>query len=71
MDNPDTVYRFIPVSPEYRYEITGRRGTSDDISFQTTDAGPWLHGRLYKTMGVLATTDLRVTADGTFTLTLG
>lgn len=71
LDNPDTVYRFIPVSPDYRYEITGPRGTSDDISFQTTDAGPWLHGRLYKTMGVLATPDLRVTADGTFTLTLG
>lgn len=71
LENADNIYRLIPVSPDSRYEITGQRGTSDDISFQTIDAGPWLYGRLQKTMGVLATPDLHPAADGTFTITLG
>ncbi|NUU22406.1 MAG: DUF1214 domain-containing protein [Streptomycetaceae bacterium] len=71
LPNPDTVYRYIRVAPEARYEVTGRRGTSDDVSFQVTDAGPETAGRLNKIMGLLDTAGLQTAADGTFTITLG
>ncbi|WP_423463727.1 hypothetical protein ACO229_03115 [Promicromonospora sp. MS192] len=71
LPNPDTIYRYVIVSPDYRYEITGRRGTSADLTFQVDDSGPERAGRLNRNLGLLAASDLAVRPDGTFTITVG
>lgn len=71
LPNPDTVYKYVTVSPDHRYEITGRRGTSADLTFQVDDAGPEHAGRLNRNLGLLAEPDLHVLPDGTFTITAG
>jgi hypothetical protein len=70
MPNPDTVYRYIPVSSDSTYVITGHRGTSDDISFQLIDQGPELKGQLQTILGSINTSQLQVAPDGTFQITL-
>ena len=69
LDNPDTIYRFIPVASHSTYVLSGRRGTSTDVSFQLFDA--WQgDGVLGEQLGFLSGEFLQVDADGTFELTL-
>ncbi|CAN5617660.1 DUF1214 domain-containing protein [soil metagenome] len=69
LDNPDTIYRFIPVSADSSYVIRGRRGSSTDVSFQLFDA--WQgDGVLGEQLGFLSGEFLQVDDAGTFELTL-
>ena len=69
--NPDTIYRYIPLSSESHYQISGRLGGSDHVSFELTDTAPFTGGRLGKNFGTLSSETLRVAPDGSFTITLG
>ncbi|HLG89078.1 MAG TPA: hypothetical protein VKZ79_17990 [Alphaproteobacteria bacterium] len=70
-ENPDNVYRYFPVSPDARYQIIGRLGTSDHVSFQLSDGGGQMSGHLDNVVGHLASEDLRVAPDGSFSVALG
>jgi Protein of unknown function (DUF1214) len=63
-DNPDTTYRFIPVSSVSSYVITGRfsGGLPIDTNFTVSQAG--------QTTANLNGRNLVVNADGTFTITV-
>lgn len=69
--NPDNIYRFIPLSSTSRYQITGKLGQSEHVSFELTDHGPFTGGRLGPNFGTLTSETLQVAADGSFTITLG
>lgn len=66
IDNPDTIYRLIPVEPASRYVITGRRAAHGpaDSNISYMNKGFW------GTISNIAHDELDVAADGTFTVTL-
>ena len=66
-DNPDTIYRFIPVNTASTYVITGQftGATPADTNFSV------LTGLNGTTAANLNGADLRVNPDGTFTITVG
>lgn len=65
IDNPDSVYRVIPISGEERYEIHGRVGphrmTENYFTLWNADMG---------TVAVLNGRTMNVDADGSFTITV-
>ena len=65
-DNPDTIYRFIPVNKTSEYVLTGRllEGTPADTTFSV------LEGTSGKTSSILALADLDVSPDGSFVITV-
>jgi hypothetical protein len=65
IDNPDSVYRVIPVSGDERYLIRGRVATQRQVEnyFTLWDAD-------MKTVGLLSGKDLVVDADGNFTISV-
>lgn len=65
IDNPDSVYRVIPISGEQRYEIHGRVGKNrmTENYFTLWDAG-------MGTVAVLNGRTMNVDADGCFTITV-
>ena len=65
-DNPDTIYRFIPVNKLAEYVLTGRilEGTPADTTFSV------LEGTSGKTSSILALADLDISPDGTFVITV-
>ena len=71
--NPDDIYLYCPISSEYRYRITGNRGTAKmlTINTQLSNAGmPWdndMTGRYYHDID---DGDLRIEANGDFELLL-
>ena len=69
--NPDNIYRYIPFSSESHYQISGRIGGSEHVSFQLTDFAQFTGGRLAKIFGTLSSETLQVASDGSFTITLG
>lgn len=69
LDNPDTRYRFTPLSAERSYRITGRRNSSTDVSFQLFDS--WQgDGAIGEQLAFLPADDLVIDEDGRFTITL-
>ncbi|MGW0664863.1 hypothetical protein [Streptodolium elevatio] len=70
VDNPDTIYRFAPVSADSTYTITGRRNTAADVSIQVVEGIG--DGRETRTLATFPSpgTGLTTAPDGTFTLTL-
>ncbi|HJT96590.1 MAG TPA: DUF1214 domain-containing protein [Mycobacterium sp.] len=69
-DNPDTIYRFMPVSASSQYVITGRfsdlteNGRPADTSFSV------LEGLAGTTSSILTADDFDINADGTFVITV-
>ena len=65
-DNPDTIYRFIPVNKTSEYVLTGRlyEGIPADTTFSV------LEGTSGKTSSILTLADLDVSADGSFVITV-
>jgi Protein of unknown function (DUF1214) len=69
-DNPDTIYRFMPVSASSQYVITGRfnnntaNGRPADTSFSV------LEGLAGTTSSILTAEDLEINEDGTFVITV-
>jgi hypothetical protein len=69
-DNPDTIYRFMPVSATSEYVIRGRfndlsaDGRPSDISFSV------LEGLAGTTSTILTADDLDIADDGTFVITV-
>jgi hypothetical protein len=64
-DNPDTIYRFIPVNKTSEYVLTGRlfEGIPADTTFSV------LEGTSGKTSSILTLDDLDVSPDGSFVIT--
>lgn len=69
--NPDNVYRFIPLSPDSRYQIKGRLKGASHVSFQVTTSSPFVGGALGRITGTLSSEHLQVQDDGSFIVTLG
>jgi len=65
IDNPDSVYRVIPISGEESYEITGRVAERRLVENYFT-----LWDRDMKTVGLLSGKDLAVSDDGRFAITV-
>ena len=69
-DNPDTIYRFMPVSATSQYVITGRftnntaKGRPADTTFSVLD------GLAGTTSSILTADDLEINEDGTFVITV-
>lgn len=65
-DNPDTIYRFIPVNKTSEYVLTGRlyEGIPADTTFSV------LEGTSGKTSSILSLADLDVSPDGSFVITV-
>ena len=65
-DNPDTIYRFIPVNKTSEYMLTGRlyEGIPADTTFSV------LEGTSGKTSSILSLADLDVSPDGSFVITV-
>ncbi|GJF11912.1 hypothetical protein NGTWS1803_20950 [Mycolicibacterium cyprinidarum] len=65
-DNPDTIYRFIPVNKTSQYVLTGRiyEGIPADTTFSV------LEGLAGTTSTILSLQDLDISEDGTFVITV-
>lgn len=69
-DNPDTIYRFMPVSASSTYVITGRfhdlseDGMPADVTFSV------LEGLAGTTSTIMTLDDLEINEDGTFVITV-
>ena len=65
-DNPDTIYRFIPVNKTSEYVLTGRlyEGIPADTTFSV------LEGTSGTTSRILTLDDLDVSSDGSFVITV-
>jgi len=65
IDNPDSIYRVIPISHEYRYMIRGRVAKQRLVENYFTLWGPEM-----QTLGLLDGKDLVVDAEGRFEITV-
>ncbi|WP_101760369.1 hypothetical protein [Oceanicoccus sp. KOV_DT_Chl] len=65
IDNPDSVYRVIPISGDHRYQIHGRVAKRRLLENYFT-----LWDKDMRTVGLLSGKDLVVDADGFFTITV-
>ena len=65
-DNPDTIYRFIPVNKTSEYVLTGRlyEGIPADTTFSV------LEGTAGTTSTILSLKDLEISDDGSFVITV-
>jgi hypothetical protein len=71
--NPDDIYLYCPISSEYRYRITGNRGTVKMLMINTqfSNAGmPWENDTTGRYYHDIDDGDLRLDANGDFELLL-
>ncbi|MFV8818707.1 DUF1214 domain-containing protein [Haliea sp. E17] len=71
--NPDDIYLYAPVSTDYRYRVSGSRGTVKMLAFNTQAALPGLPGEIDTTgkcYADLDDRDLQIDADGEFEILL-
>jgi hypothetical protein len=69
--NPDDIYLYCPISSDYQYRISGKRGTVFMITFTTalSSAGmPWDNDLVGTYYNDIDSGDLQVDADGSFEL---
>ena len=69
-DNPDTIYRFMPVSASSEYVITGRFSDLTEGGMPADTSFSVLEGLAGTTSSLLTADDLEVNEDGTFTITV-
>jgi hypothetical protein len=65
LDNPDTMYFGTRVQPGYEYVVTGRRGTTTDVSFQLL-GGEYTDDNVPDSETAFDDRKLDIAADGTF-----
>jgi hypothetical protein len=71
--NPDDIYLYCPISSEYRYRITGNRGTVKMLMINTqfSNAGmPWVNDTVGGFYHDIDDSELRIDANGDFELLL-
>ena len=69
-DNPDTIYRFMPVSASSEYVITGRYSDLTEGGMPADASFSVLEGLAGTTSSILTADDLEINDDGTFTITV-
>ena len=70
LDNPDTLYFSANIRDDAEYVVTGRRGTSTDVSFQIL-AGNYTPAEVPGSLNAFDDRDITINADGTFELRFG
>ncbi|WP_433594334.1 hypothetical protein [Nocardia sp. CA-145437] len=70
LDNPDTLYFSAAISDDAEYVVTGKRGTTTDLSFQIL-AGDYTDTNVPASVAAFDDRDLDIAADGTFEITFG
>ncbi|MFC7676373.1 hypothetical protein ACFQWH_25035 [Mycolicibacterium sp. GCM10028919] len=65
LDNPDTMYFGTRVQPEHEYVVTGRRGTTTDVSFQLL-GGEYTDDNVPDSATAFDDRKLDIAADGSF-----
>jgi hypothetical protein len=69
-DNPDTIYRFMPVSASSQYVITGRFNTNTETGRPADTTFSVLEGLAGTTSSIKSADDLDINPDGTFVITV-
>ncbi len=69
-DNPDTIYRFMPVSASSQYVITGRFNTNTENGRPADTTFSVLEGLAGTTSSIKSADDLDINPDGTFVITV-
>ena len=70
LDNPDTLYFHSYLRDDAEYVVTGRRGTTADLSFQVLD-GDYSPVEVPDSLTAFDDRDIEIGADGTFELRFG
>jgi len=65
LDNPDTLYFGTRVQPGHEYVVTGRRGTTTDLSFQML-GGEYTDDNVPESQAAFDDRELDIDADGNF-----
>ena len=65
LDNPDTLYFGTRVQPGHEYVVTGRRGTTTDLSFQLL-GGEYTDDNVPASEAAFDDRELDIAADGSF-----
>lgn len=65
LDNPDTLYFGTRVQPGHEYVVTGKRGTTTDLSFQIL-GGEYTDDNVPASQAAFDDRELDIAADGTF-----
>lgn len=71
LDNPDTLYFGARVDGAHEYVVTGRRGTTCDISFQVLGGGEYTDDNVPASTVAFDDRELTVDADGRFEVRFG
>ena len=71
LENPDNVYRVIPIGSEWSYRLTGVRHASApaQVSYELMDSVPGVDG-IGEQLGLLVDRDMQVEPDGSFTISI-
>jgi hypothetical protein len=70
LDNPDTLYFSARIREDAEYVVTGRRGTTTDLSFQILN-GDYTPAEVPDSLHAFDDRDLEIAADGSFELRFG
>jgi hypothetical protein len=70
LDNPDTLYFSANIRDDVEYLVTGRRGTSTDLSFQILN-GNYTPAEVPDSLNAFDDRDIEIAADGSFELRFG
>lgn len=70
LDNPDTLYFHAYLRDDAEYVVTGRRGTTADLSFQVLN-GDYTPARSPDSMAAFDDRAIEIAADGTYELRFG
>ena len=71
LENPDNIYRLIPISADSRYELRGVRHNPapSQVTYELMDSIPGVLG-IGQQLALLMDRDMKVGADGAFTITI-
>lgn len=72
LENPDNIYRIIPIAPDSSYELKGFRHTPApaQVTYELMDAIPGVSGGIGEQLGLLMDRDMQIAEDGSFTITV-
>lgn len=70
LDNPDTLYFHAHIRDDAEYVVTGRRGTTADLSFQVLN-GDYTPARSPDSLAAFDDRDIEIAADGTYEVRFG
>jgi len=70
LDNPDTLYFHAYLRDDAEYVVTGRRGTTADLSFQVL-AGDYTPVQVPDSLSAFDDREIEIAADGTFEIRFG